>query len=174
MWPLLRGSPFGEYRRALGLHTGRGVVREIGAGLVGYLAGLPVLLVAVFVASALTRITHSLPSHPIENEIRADWRSALQLYALASLWAPLTEELMFRGAFFAHLRRKHGWLVSASVVSIIFAVVHPQGIVGVPAIFTIGLTLAAIREWRGTILASMVAHALNNGALVTLLIFAMG
>ena len=95
-----------------------------------------------------------MPSHPIENEIRGDWRSIVELYILASLWAPLTEELMFRGAFFSHLRRRHGWLISAGIVSIIFAVIHPQGLVGVPAIFAIGLTLAAIREWRGSILAS--------------------
>jgi len=34
------------------------------------------------------------------------------------------------------------------------------------------MTFAAIREWRGTIIASAAAHALNNGVVLTVLLLA--
>jgi membrane protease YdiL (CAAX protease family) len=36
----------------------------------------------------------------------------------------------------------------------------------------IAVVLAAIREWRSTILASAAAHALNNGFMMVILILA--
>jgi membrane protease YdiL (CAAX protease family) len=57
-------------------------------------------------------------------------------------------------------------------VSILFAAMHPQGWAGVPVLASIAIVLAAIREWRGTILASATAHALNNGFAMTMLVLA--
>ena len=37
-------------------------------------------------------------------------------------------------------------------------------------LMTIAFILAALREWRGSIIASMVGHALNNFVAVTVLI----
>jgi membrane protease YdiL (CAAX protease family) len=69
---------------------------------------------------------------------------------------------MFRGALFHYLRGRWSWAASAVVVSFVFAVIHPQGWIAVPALGAIALALAALREWRGSIIASMVAHAFNN------------
>ena len=38
----------------------------------------------------------------------------------------------------------------------------------------IAFILAGLREWRGSIIASMVGHAINNAMAVTLLILLMG
>ncbi|MGN6728054.1 MAG: CPBP family glutamic-type intramembrane protease [Tepidisphaeraceae bacterium] len=48
----------------------------------------------------------------------------------------------------------------------IFASIHPQGWAAIPALASIGLVLALIRQWRGSLVPSMVAHALHNGALL--------
>ena len=70
---------------------------------------------------------------------------------------------MFRGMLFGHMRERFGWWTSALVVAILFAIVHPQGIVGVPVISALALVFAGIREWRGSIIGCMAAHALHNG-----------
>jgi membrane protease YdiL (CAAX protease family) len=75
---------------------------------------------------------------------------------------------MFRGALFHHLRRRRPWLVSAPLTALIFAMLHPQGWVTVPALGSIAIVLAGLREWRGSIIAPMAAHALNNFLAVTL------
>jgi membrane protease YdiL (CAAX protease family) len=80
------------------------------------------------------------------------------------------EETMFRGALFHHLRRRWGWLGSASVVAVIFAIIHPYGWVAVPALGSTALVLAALREWRGSIIAPMVAHACHNFIATTALL----
>ena len=56
------------------------------------------------------------------------------------------------------------------IVALLFAAIHPQGWVGVPVLTGIAMSFAFIREWRGSIVAPVVAHALNNGAVTLLLV----
>jgi membrane protease YdiL (CAAX protease family) len=169
-WPLLRGVGRSELRQGLGLHTGRGLWREVGAGFVGYLATLPVLAAGAVVTLVLQRFSGTDASHPIVGEFgRGGWRTA-QLFFLAAVWAPVVEELMFRGAFYHHLRSRMAWPFAAAVVALIFAAIHPQGWVGVPVLAAIAFSFAFIREWRGSIIAPAVAHALNNGAVTLLMV----
>jgi membrane protease YdiL (CAAX protease family) len=171
MWPLLRGVSRADLRAGLGWHRGRGFWREAGAGVVGYLAGLPVLLLGAMITLALQRFSGSDTSHPIVNEVaRGGWRT-VQLFFLAAVWAPIVEETMFRGAFYHHLRARLPWPLAAGTVALLFAAVHPQGWAAIPVLGAIAMTLAAIREWRGSIVASAVAHAVNNGAVTLLLVF---
>lgn len=86
---------------------------------------------------------------------------------------------MFRGVLYRHLRAvSGGWhpvwsvLFSAVVVSFLFAVIHPQGILAVPVLMALALAFTLMREWRGTLLPSMIAHSINN-AVATLLLFLM-
>ena len=80
---------------------------------------------------------------------------------------------MFRGALFTYMRAWHRWLLSALMSSLIFASLHPQGWTGIPVLATIGFIFAATREWRGTVIASGVAHALNNAVAVTMLVLVL-
>ena len=51
----------------------------------------------------------------------------------------------------------------------IFAALHPQGVFAIPALAGIGIGFSLLREWRDSLIAPMVAHAINNGALVLML-----
>jgi membrane protease YdiL (CAAX protease family) len=174
-WPLLRGVGRDELRRGLGWTGGRGVAREVGAGILGYLAGLPVLAAGAVVSFFLQRLGGTETTHPLMDEIGRGgaWRTA-QLFFLAAVWAPVVEETMFRGAFYHHLRRRLPWPVTAAFVALVFAAIHPQGWVAIPTLGAIGFCFAAMREWRGSILAPVVAHALNNGMVTVLLLFMVG
>lgn len=173
LWPRLRGATWAQWRTGLGWHAGRGVFREIGAGLFGYLAALPVLLVVILlIALAVKRVApQDQPMHPII--YMADganfWR-ILGLYAMACVWAPLVEESVFRGALYHHLRQGTGIVLASLISAFIFAIIHPQGLLGVPAIMTLGVIFALIREWRGSVIASATAHAFNNFLVTTLLL----
>jgi membrane protease YdiL (CAAX protease family) len=166
-WPLFRGQSLAQWRAALGLHSGRGLFREMGCGILGYLAGLPVLALGLLITSLLIQKTGIRATHPISETLTRGWWWVLAAFALASIWAPLTEEIMFRGALFAHLRERFGWWIAAPVVGFIFAIIHPQGWVALPVLGAIGFVFCGIREWRGSIIACITAHALHNsGALL--------
>ena len=170
LWPLLRGVPRADLRAGLGWHRGRGLWREAGAGVVGYLAGLPVLAAGAMVTLVLQRFSGSDTSHPIINEFgRGAWRTA-QLFFLAAVWAPVVEETMFRGALYHHLRARLPWPAAAAIVALLFAAIHPQGWAAIPVLAAIALSLATIREWRGSIVASAVAHGINNGVVTILFV----
>jgi len=64
--------------------------------------------------------------------------------------------------------------VARIVVSILFAAIHPQGWTAIPVLGAIGFVLAMIRIQRNSLVASMTAHALNNGMMLTVLILAAG
>ena len=137
LWPRFRGIDAVACRRAIGWHTGRGALREMRAGLVGYLTGLPVFITGAFITLLLVTLTHAKnPTHPIQFQVGQGVWSTLQIYLLACIWAPIVEETMFRGMLFHHLRRfgrGWRWLFSAALVSFIFAAIHPQGWAAIPA-----------------------------------------
>lgn len=167
LWPLLRGVRWREWRRALGWRRGRGVAREAGLGLVGYLAGLPITALGIMATIWLMQVSGSEGSHPvIEQLYGSGWGTLLFVLALAVVWAPLVEESLFRGAVFHHLRRHQRAIVAAVISALLFAVIHPQGWVGVPALAALGGVLAYIREWRGSVIGCMAAHAVHNGAMI--------
>ena len=174
-WPLLRGVPWSELRYGLGWTSGRGVLREAGAGVLGYLAGLPLLAAGAVITLVLQKLSGADTTHPIVNEITRGglWR-VVQLFVLAAVWAPVVEETMFRGAFYHHLRSRLPWPVAAAFVGLLFAAIHPQGWAAIPVLGAIGFSFAAMREWRGSVIAPAVAHAINNGVMTVLLLLMMG
>jgi membrane protease YdiL (CAAX protease family) len=161
--PLGLGQSVGQWRMALGLHRGRGIWREIGSGILGYVAGLPVLAAGIVIVSILSQLSGLKGSHPINDELNGSGAELFVVFFLACVMAPITEELMFRGALFAHLRERFGWWISAPAVAFVFAIIHPQGWVALPALGALALVFAGIREWRGSIIGCMTAHALHNG-----------
>jgi membrane protease YdiL (CAAX protease family) len=169
-WPRWRGVGHDETIRTLGWHTGNGVLREMASGVLAYITGLPIIFVGLMILLVLVMISHAQPSHPIQQEaVSGPWQIA-KLYFLASVWAPIFEESMFRGAFFGYMRSRWSWLPSAALVALIFALIHPQGWTTVPALFAIAIVLAGIREWRGSLIGCVTAHALHNGVLMTIFI----
>jgi membrane protease YdiL (CAAX protease family) len=155
---------------AFGWNRGKGIFRETGAGMTGYIAGLPLLLIAAICVAIIANLTGELPSHPTVERLA---RSPVYLFLLACVWAPVVEETLFRGALFGYLRRSFSWVISGIITGLIFAALHPQGWIAIPALAVIGFNLSVIREWRGSIIAPITAHALSNGSVVLILILAL-
>jgi len=175
LWPLLRGLPRAHLAHAVGWNKGKGVLVELASGVVGYIACLPIVALGIMLTIMLTAIVGgdegSAPTHPLAGMLNnASVFELIVLIQIATVWAPVVEETFFRGAFYHHLRGRLHPLLAGLVVGVIFAAIHPQGLVAIPALGSIGLSLALIREWRGSIIASVAAHAANNGFIVILLV----
>jgi membrane protease YdiL (CAAX protease family) len=174
LWPLARGVSLGDWRAGLGLVRGRGLVREAGAGLLGYLAGIPVFVAGVLVSVLLSRVLGDPLSHPAVREAAGGGAGILHLYLAACVWAPLVEETVFRGAFHRYLRARTSRLAAAALTGLVFAFVHPQGLAAVPALAAVGGWLALVREWRGSLVPCIAVHCVHNLALVSLAALALG
>lgn len=172
LWPTVRGRSAGDLKAALGWHRGSGLFAEAGCGLLGYLAAMPLLALGLLLTLVVTRFTEQTPHHPI-----VDWLSEagtgdlVVVFVLAVVWAPLVEESLFRGSLYHYLRGRLGILGAGLTVSLAFAAIHPQGVAGIPFLGALAVSLALIREWRGSIIASVTLHMVHNGVATLTLVF---
>ena len=186
VWPVIRGVRFSDVCEDIGLVPGRWF-REIVAGVATYCAALPLLLFGVILFMVLSAIWVLLfddtpqPNHPIQDSMGSGIVGLVLVYLVACVAAPIVEEIMFRGFLYRYLRdgtSKLLWfgsfVIAAFVSSFIFAIIHPQGVVFVPVLGALAIGFCLGREWRGSLIAPMVAHALNNGVVMTLNVFISG
>jgi membrane protease YdiL (CAAX protease family) len=174
LWVAWRGSGAIETRKAFGWYAGNGWFREIGAGICGYLAGLPILVAGVMITFLLAQGTGTTAGHPVVHYLEGGASHIFLLFLTVSFYAPIVEETMFRGALFHHLRRRWGWLMTAAIASVIFAMLHPQGLAAIPALGANGIVLCGLREWRGSLIAPIAGHAFNNFLAITVALLVLG
>ncbi len=74
---------------------------------------------------------------------------------------PFLEEITFRGLLFGRLRTKLGWILSATITSVIFALVHGQWNVAID-VFVLSMISCGVRELTGNINASILIHMIKN------------
>ncbi len=175
LWPLVRGVSFSRLRADLGLHTGEGLFKEIGCGIFGFLAGAPVFVLGVLLTLVLVVIRETirsrmgtteqggLPSNPIVDLISSKGLVLFLVVVLATIWAPLVEESVFRGGLFRHLRSRWWAPAAAMGTAMAFGLVHSYDWIMLSPIIGLGFNFALMREWRGSLIAPMTAHFLHNG-----------
>ncbi len=186
-WPVIRGVPWETVRRDIGWTRGRGLGIELGCGLVGYAAAIPIaavglLLTLLLIVLAAPEGGASSAAHPIVGELAGGgWAARIQVLVMASLAAPIVEETMFRGVLYRQVRSAAGrlapWLsiaAAAAVTSLVFALIHPQGVLAVPALAALAVAFSLAREWRGSLIAPMVMHGVSNGIVMAMLIVMLG
>jgi CAAX protease family protein len=136
----------------------------------GRLAGVTVLLAAISILGEIIITVLVGAFH-----IKMDWTDGLQeellwapgwaVWSIAidsSVWAPLVEEIAFRGVLYGTLRTKmEAWpaaLLSASG----FALVHGYGTIGFLSVFWSGIIWAMAYERTGSLWPAILAHGINN------------
>lgn len=196
LWPLARGVSLARWRELVGLTWGRpgsGLVREIGCGVVGYMAVLPLFVVGtvvnLFVLRALTPagggqsggggagapVPPPMPENPLIDIVGGLGGLELALFVLLAVaWAPLVEEVVFRGAMFRHLRARAGLALSAVVTAVVFGLLHGYAWYLLTPVIMLGLGFALLRQWRGSLVACITAHAIHNGIVTGVLVLAVG
>jgi membrane protease YdiL (CAAX protease family) len=178
-WPVLRGMSFERFRGEVGWHRGRGFIREVGAGMLAYVAALPIYfgLAAILVTIMLLYRQYTggeeappMPSNRVA-ELLENGGLGIQvlLASLVVLWAPLVEETMFRGALYRAVRSPLGAAGAAVLTAAFFAVMHAYAPLQLILVGTLGLVFALMREWRGSLIPSITAHCLHNSMVLTLM-----
>lgn len=133
-------------------------------GTGAYVAMLPVLLPTVLLVQRLLPQLPS-PAHPIAgvaSSVNPWWVTAL-LVLVASVFAPLFEEVFFRGVLLNALWARTGskWIAVIGS-SLVFSVLHPQVYLGWIAVFVIGVLLGVLFVERRSLAPCIWMHALNN------------
>lgn len=91
---------------------------------------------------------------------------------LAVVFAPIAEEILFRGWLYTCLREKIGVWAGILVTSVLFALAHWEKThLYALAVFPVGVALGFIRDRTGSLKASMTLHAVYNAAASVLLVF---
>lgn len=189
-WPVWRGIPWSQVCQELGLAIPRRVWIEPFVGGLAYVAGAPLLALGIFLTVVLMWFQQALvavnlfaaqpPVHPIIEPLARGTAAQRFVAILVVLLVPITEEIMFRGVLYRHLRSASHRLgrflsIAGSTLAsaFLFAAIHPQGWLGVPPLMAVAIILALLREWRGSLVAPTVTHMIVNGVttLVVLLAF---
>ncbi len=151
---------------ALPSFPGRDPGGAITAGLgFGVLAWIGSTVALFLMAALLTAIGQPPPVGPAEQAIAMldPWLVVIAIV----LFAPIAEELFFRGIVFNAWRRESGrrWAYIGSAA--LFAVIH-LSLVSLVPIFLLGLALAWVYERTGNLLAPIAMHTTVNGISVAL------
>ena len=130
------------------------------------------ILLAAIVGTVATELINFLiymyPSHTpsgleaINENLRNSSDDILVSFLIAvCVIAPITEELLFRGALWWLLEKFLSPNVVLVITSILFALAHVDTL-HIIAVFPLGLLFGYLRKRTGTIWAPMLAHAANN------------
>lgn len=155
---------------------GRDLLVGIGAGLAAVVVvtvGLGLLLGLV-----LELLGEEVPA--VQQELREaarDPQTAPILVVSAVLFAPVFEELFFRGMVLPALAKRAGLWVGILLSALFFGVVHlnqAEDLLGAGLLLLrlvpLGILFGWLYHWRGTIAVSIVVHSIFNAASVVLLL----
>ena len=123
-----------------------------------------VFIVAGFLDAFLRRLGFSGPSTAMMKELmpRGMWQVLLGVVLVTVV--ALAEETIFRGYLIHRLSNLTGSMVAAVIISsVIFALPHVyEGVAGAITVGVMGLMFALVYVWRGSLVAPIVAHFMQD------------
>lgn len=145
--------------------------KDVVWGVLGYVGSLPLLVLAGMLANWMEKYM-SAPPNPVvpmlgESNVLLE---RIVLFVLLVVAAPFFEEIFFRGVLFNSFRGAWGAVAAVPVSAGIFAMVHPLPL-GFFPIFVLGSVFAVVMRRRGSLLPSMISHALNNTVAFLMIVF---
>ena len=161
------GLELGWNRRRLGVNLLYGVG--------GYAVALPLVIVAGLAGPQIFRHAPapSNPAIPLLAGASSVWVQAL-LVLLATVAAPLTEELLFRGVFYNAAKLRAGVWPGIVLTGLVFGFVHPVGIAEMLPLAVLGGVFAWMAETRKSLAPSILAHCMQNTMATLMLLLALG
>jgi len=136
--------------------------RDLGLGLAFGFGGLLVTIPAsiLFVTIAGPDTTSAVGE--VFGGVRAGLPLALAVFAVVVFVAPLCEEIVYRGLLWGGVERLGaGRWVTVTVTTLLFALAHFE-FTRTPLLLVVAIPIALARLYTGRLLASIVAHQVNN------------
>lgn len=125
---------------------------------------------------AVSIIKVLVPSLDLEQKQDLGFDSPVSSFQLVAVFLtlvvipPIVEELVFRGFIYSGLRSRFNFAIATLVTSLFFAVGHLQFGNGAPLLwvaaidtFVLSVVMCYIRERTGSIIPTIIIHALKNG-----------
>lgn len=172
VWPLLRGVKWVLVAEDLGWHRGEGFLVEVRWGVFMFFASMPVGFIVSLVMAMIAAAVGSDDAEPhvqgfptFQPPLSGSWIPMVLGLLSAVVWAPIVEETLFRGALYRFLRTRIGVVAAVLLSAAVFGAIHPYGGTGLVHVAVLGVLFACLREWRGSLIAPVVAHALHNGSI---------
>jgi membrane protease YdiL (CAAX protease family) len=136
----------------------------IGQNLTVFVAGL-----VIGQRAALDLVTRHELRSPVYRMLQAFHhpRDVVILALLIGVVVPIGEEVFFRGLTYGALRRRLNRHVAVFASALFFAVAHLESVEVLP-ILILGMILAYLYDYTGSLIPGMVAHAVNNLAALVL------
>lgn len=163
---------------------GNGMVIDLGlrftrsdvlTGIVGGAIALAVGALTGWVTSLVVGPVTSSAGDVVDQLLAAhDDASLLMFLVMAAILGPIVEELYLRGLLYGAIRKRGvgtGWTVVLTAIA--FSIMHLEPI-RLGMILAMGIVLGVVRARTGSTGASIVAHVVNNGAQVALVVLALG
>ncbi len=142
-------------------------------GVGGYALGLPLMLLAGATGRHIRTPSPSNPAILLLANAASWWVQAL-LVLLATVAAPLTEELLFRGVFYNAAKLRVGVWPAIVLTGLIFGFVHPVGIGEMLPLAVLGGVFAWMAETRKSLAPSILGHFMQNAMATLMLLLALG
>ncbi len=98
-----------------------------------------------------------------DSSTTGDYSGMVKIFVGAVIFAPLTEEFLFRGFFYGIGKRYLGPLGAGFIVSLLFAASHAN-VASLPTLFVLAICLTLAYERTGSLFVPMTMHALFNCA----------
>jgi len=125
-------------------------------------------ILLAFIAAMIVLNRPEAPITPLSEVLERTKSSTALLFflAVATLVAPLLEELIFRGYFFAVIRQLKGRVFTVCCIAGIFTLLHVGQYWGdwlaICIVGILGVALTLLREWTGSTISSAVMHYAYN------------
>lgn len=145
-------------------HAARNIAAGIGAGVI-------LLFVSIYSERLYTTVLFLAPSrHPLVAQVEnaASWQQLLMPVFLAGLAAPVAEEALYRLLTFLPLKERWGLWGGALGSAAIFALMHFNAY-WLAEMIVVGMGLALLYYWTGSLISSIVAHSFINTAKIVML-----
>jgi len=88
--------------------------------------------------------------------------SPIWFFLVGVVFAPVVEEIFFRGFLFQGFRQKYGWVSATLLSSAIFAAAHLDPVAFIPT-FVLGAVLAYVYHRANSVWPGIILHFLVNG-----------
>ena len=149
------------FREVIG--STKGWLRLAGIGVTGWLAVVPAMVIFAVISSYIFSFLPP-PSHPVIDDLIQvkSLPAVVTIFVMTALIAPILEELTFRGTFFPALMAYMKPFTAMCVGGLVFAMIHPQGIILWLSLGSLGAMASYLYYRTGSLIPSITLHIVNN------------